>query len=119
MMQIAFVVVALTTVVINVLVSVADYARAPFALATAAEVNVPPSWQPWLATCKLTGAVGIAVGLLADRPVLVAVASAGLTLFFLGALAFHVKARVFYNLAFPGFFFATAATTVVLAVLTP
>ncbi|MYS56242.1 DoxX family protein, partial [Streptomyces sp. SID6013] len=41
----------------------------------------------------------------------------GLVLFYLGALAFHVRARVLHNLAFPGFFLATAVAALALTVL--
>ena len=39
---------------------------------------------------------------------------AGLVLFFIGALATHVRARVLYNLAFPGFYLALAIGSLVL-----
>ncbi|MFJ4647440.1 hypothetical protein ACIP6Q_28465 [Streptomyces bobili] len=34
---------------------------------------------------------------------------------YLGALAFHLRARVLHNLAFPGFYFATAVASLALA----
>ncbi|MFW0785294.1 DoxX family protein [Gordonia sp. CPCC 206044] len=114
-MNVAYVVIAIITVVINAVIAGADYLRAPFVLANSAEVNVPPAWLPWLATSKAAGALGVLVGLVADRPTLVTVAAAGLTLFFVGAIVFHVRARVFYNLAFPGLFLAAAVATLALA----
>jgi hypothetical protein len=41
-------------------------------------------------------------------------AGAGLALFFIGALAVHVRARVLYNLAFPGLYLALAIGSLVL-----
>ena len=40
----------------------------------------------------------------------------GLVLFFTGALAAHVRARAFHNIAFPGAFFALATASAALAV---
>ncbi|MFF9623212.1 DoxX family protein [Streptomyces griseosporeus] len=45
-----------------------------------------------------------------------AAAACGLVLFYLGALVFHLRARVLSNLAFPGFYFATAVASLALAV---
>nr|BFE60599.1 DoxX family protein [Dactylosporangium thailandense] len=51
---------------------------------------VPHGWYPWLATAELAGALGLLVGL-AYRPLGTA-AAAGLTLYFIGAVAAHLKA---------------------------
>jgi hypothetical protein len=83
-------------------------------LANSAEVGVPPSWLPLLATLKAAGAAGLLIGLLGVRYVGIA-AAIGLVLFFTGALAVHVRARVFYNLAFPGTYWLLAAASLVLA----
>ncbi|QNP66941.1 DoxX family protein [Streptomyces genisteinicus] len=65
---------------------------------------------------KLAGTAGLLLGLVdtALRP-LGAAAAGGLVLLYLGALAFHVRARVFRNLAFPGFYLATAVASLALA----
>ncbi|MDT0268662.1 DoxX family protein [Streptomyces sp. DSM 44915] len=91
----------LLCVVANASMAVADYAKAGFVLRNSAEVNLPPSTLPWLATLKLAGAVGLVVGL-AALPWLGVAAGVGLVLFFVGAVVAHVRARVFYNIAFPG-----------------
>ncbi|MFH9132817.1 DoxX family protein [Streptomyces sp. NPDC017524] len=98
-------------VVVNVLIAVADYARAPFVLANSAEVRLPPTAVPYLATLKLAGAVGLLVGLF-GVPWLGLAAGVGLIAFFVGAVLTHVRARVFHNIAFPGGFLllAVAAT---------
>ena len=41
--------------------------------------------------------------------------AAGLVLFFAGALATHVRARVFHNIAVPGTYFTLAVASVALA----
>ncbi|MFD9545277.1 DoxX family protein [Streptomyces sp. NPDC060022] len=88
-------------VVANAFIAIADYARAPFVLANSAEVGVPPGAVPYLATLKLAGAVGLLVGLLGVHRLGLA-AGIGLTAFFIGAVLAHVRARVFYNIIFPG-----------------
>ncbi|MFE6039928.1 DoxX family protein [Streptomyces sp. NPDC056452] len=88
-------------VVANAFIAIADYARAPFVLANSAEVGLPPAAVPYLATLKLAGAAGLLMGLL-GVPGLGLAAGIGLTAFFVGAVLAHVRARVFYNIAFPG-----------------
>ncbi|MFI5774140.1 DoxX family protein [Streptomyces sp. NPDC051658] len=58
------------------------------------------TWLPMLATLKAAGAVGLAVGLLGFRVIGIA-AAIGLVLFFIGAMAAHLRARVFTILPFP------------------
>lgn len=115
--ELAYVVVTLTTAALNAGIAAADLARARFVLANSEEVGVPRSWLPRLAALKLAGAAGLLLGLPggALRPLGTA-AACGLVLFYLGAVGFHLRARVFYNLAFPGFFLAAAAASLALAV---
>ena len=112
----AYVVVTLITACLNAAVAVADLVRAPFVLATSGEVGVPSAWLPYLGALKAAGAAGLLLGLLGIRPLGIA-AAVGLVLFFLGALAAHVRARVFHNIAFPMAFFAFAAGTLTLVVV--
>jgi hypothetical protein len=112
-MFIAYVVVAVVTVLANAFEAVANIARARFVVANATEVGVPLSWLPTLGALKGAGAVGLLLGLLGVRPLGIA-AAAGLVLFFVGAVAAHVRARVLYNLAFPGAFLALACASLVL-----
>ncbi|MFJ7060206.1 DoxX family protein [Streptomyces griseobrunneus] len=94
-------------VVANVSIAIADYARAPFVLANAAAVRLPPTALPYLATLELAGGLGLLVGLL-GAPRLGLAAGAGLTAFFIGAVLAHLRARVFHNIAFPGGFLLLA-----------
>ncbi|WP_133743261.1 DoxX family protein [Actinorugispora endophytica] len=98
-------------VVANALIAVADYAKAGFVQRNSAEVRVPESALPYLATLKLAGAVGLVVGLSAWTWVGVA-AGIGLVLFFVGAVVAHVRARVFHNIAFPGLYLLLSAAAV-------
>ncbi|WP_030751320.1 DoxX family protein [Streptomyces sp. NRRL F-5135] len=112
----AYVVVTVTTILANAAIAVADVLRAEFVLANSAEVHVPVTWLPWLAALKAAGAVGLLIGLLGIRPLGIA-AAAGLVLFFIGAVATHVRARVFHNIAFPGAYLGLAVASLTLAVL--
>lgn len=113
-------VVTLLTAALNIGIAAADLAGARLVLANSAEVGVPRSWLPRLAALKLAGAAGLLLGLLDTglRPLGVA-AACGLVLFYLGALAFHVRARVLHNLAFPGFFLATALASLLYQMAMP
>ncbi len=97
-------------VVANAFIAVADYLKAGFVLKNSAEVHAPASWLPYLATLKLAGAIGLIVGL-AAIPWLGVAAGIGLILFFIGAVVTHIRARVFYNLAFPGLYLLLAAAS--------
>lgn len=114
-MFIAYIVVTLITIAANTGMVVADLTKSKMVLANGAEVGVRASWIPMLATLKAAGAAGLLLGLLGLRPIGIA-AAVGLTLFFIGAVAAHVRARVFYNLAFPGGYLALAVASLVLAI---
>jgi hypothetical protein len=113
--QIVDVILSGATVLANAGIAWADVARAPFVLANSAEVGVKPERLPALALLKAAGACGLLLGLAGLRPLGVA-AGAGLVLFYVGAVAAHVRARVFHNIAFPGLFLALAAASLALAV---
>jgi hypothetical protein len=111
----AYVTVTIVTILANAAVAAADLARAPFVLANMDEVHVPRSWLPPLGYLKVAGAVGLLAGLFGVRPLGIA-AAIGLVLFFAGALATHVRTRVFHNIAIPGTFFALAVASAALAI---
>lgn len=100
------------TIAANAAVALADLLGARFVLANSAEVGVPRSWVPVLGLLKGAGAVGLLVGLFVFPPLGVAAAT-GLVAFFVGALVTHIRARVFYNLAFPSTFLALAVLSLV------
>ncbi|SFB51319.1 DoxX-like family protein [Amycolatopsis marina] len=101
---------AVTTVlciVANLAISVADFRRAEFVLANSAEVGLPPSTIPYLATLKTAGAAGLAVGFV-GLPWLGLAAGIGLVVFFIGAVGAHVRARVLHNIGFPSLYLLLA-----------
>jgi len=111
-----YVVVVTVTVLANAAAAVADLAGAPFVLENSAEVGVPRSWLPLLAALKGAGAAGLVLGLVAI-PHLAVAAAGGLVAFFVGAMAAHVRARVFHNIAFPGAYLALAVATLTLTIV--
>ncbi|MFD0901271.1 DoxX family protein [Actinomadura sediminis] len=109
-----YVAVTVATIAANAGIAVADFLKARFVLANSAEVGLAPSWLPHLGALKAAGAAGLLLGL-AGVPYIGVAAAAGLVLFFAGAVAAHVRARVFHNLAFPGGYLALAVASLVLA----
>ncbi|MBD0691732.1 DoxX family protein [Streptomyces sp. CBMA123] len=112
-MSIALVIVTVVAIAANAGIAAADFAKAPFVLANSAEVNVEPEWVPWLAALKMAGAAGLLIGLVAYPPLGVAAATA-LVLFYVGAVAVHVRTKVLHNLHFPGGHLALAVATLAL-----
>lgn len=115
-MFVTYVVITVITILANAGAAAADLAHAKFVLTNMAEVGVPRSWLPLLGLLKGAGAVGLLLGLLGIRFLGIA-AAIGLVLFFIGALAAHVRARAFHNIGFPGTYFALAVASTVLAIL--
>ncbi|MGK5547913.1 DoxX family protein [Streptomyces sp. URMC 127] len=112
----AYVIVAAVTIAANAGMAVLDVLKSPLVLANSAEVGVPRSWIPWLAAPKAAGAAGLLLGLL-GVPFLGTAAATGLVLFYVAAVAAHVRARVLYNLAFPGAYLGLAVASLVLSVV--
>jgi len=113
-MSAAYVIVTIVTILANGWAAAADFAQPRWLLANMAEVRVPRPWLPPLAVLKGAGAAGLLIGLLGVRLLGIA-AAIGLVLFFTGALATHVRTRVFHNMAVPATFFALAAASAALA----
>lgn len=110
----AYLIIASVTVVANAWATYADLAQPAWLLANMAEVGVPRSWLLPLAFGKGAGAAGLLLGLLGVWPLGVA-AAIGLAAFFTGALAAHLRARAFHNIAVPAAYFALAAASAALA----
>lgn len=113
--NVALIATTATTALLTAGVAIADFIPAGFVLANSAEVGVPRSWLPALGAVKLAGAVGLVVGLL-GLPALGIAAAGGLVLFFVGAVVTHLRAHVFYNIAFPGAYLLLAAASLALLV---
>ncbi|MFD5712257.1 hypothetical protein OQI_17330 [Streptomyces pharetrae CZA14] len=112
----AYAIITVITVLANAGIAVADLSKAGFVLANSAEVGLPQSWLPWLAALKAAGAAGLLLGLM-GAPVVGVAAATGLVLFYIGAVAAHIRARVHHNIAFPGGYLTLALASLTLAVL--
>ncbi|MFC8229035.1 DoxX family protein [Streptomyces sp. NPDC057287] len=111
----AYVTVTGITILANGAIAVADFLRAGFVVTNSTEVGLPQTWLPWLAVLKAAGAAGLLLGLLGFPGVGIAAAT-GLLMFFAGAVAAHVRARVYHNIAFPCGYLGLAAASLILAV---
>lgn len=109
-----YLVITVVTAAANLGIAAADLARAQFVVANSAEVGVAPRWITPLALCKAAGGLGLLAGFAV--PALGVAAATGLVLFFVGAVAVHLKTRVLHNLAFPLTFLLLAVASLVLAV---
>jgi hypothetical protein len=114
-MNTAYVAVAGLTIVANAGMAAGGLVKADFVVKNAAEVGVAPRWVPVLGALKLAGATGLLVGLL-GVPAIGTAAAAGLTAFFTAAISFHVRSRMLYSIAFPGFFLALAVASLALSI---
>lgn len=103
------------TIAANAGAAIADVAKADIVMKTSKEVGVSTSWMPIMAGLKSAGAAGLLLGLF-GVPIVGTAAAAGLVLYFIAALIAHIRAHVFYNIAFPGFYFALAAGSLALSV---
>jgi hypothetical protein len=114
-MSTAYAITTVIAILANAGIAIADFLNAKFVLANSAEVGLPQTWLPWLAALKAAGAAGLLLGLM-GVPVIGVAAATGLVLFFIGAIAAHIRARVYYNIAFPGSYLALATAALILAV---
>jgi len=108
-----YAIVTAVTAATNVYAAVTDLTRPKWVLDNMAEVGVPRPWFPFLAFLKGAGAAGLLLGLMGFRTAGRAAAS-GLLVFFIGAIATHVRARAFHNIAFPGAYLALALASLML-----
>jgi hypothetical protein len=93
----AYVLVIAITIVLNAVAVFADLTRAKWMLAGFTQIGVPQALVPLLATLKAAGAIGLLAGLVWLRPLGLAAAT-GLALFFIGAVAIHLRTRAFGTL---------------------
>jgi hypothetical protein len=117
-MTTAYVIVTVVTALINIAAAVADFARAQFVLDNAAAVHLSDRSIAPLGALKAAGAAGLIVGLF-GVPVIGLAAAVGLVLFFIGAVAIHVRHRVFHNIVYPVTFLVLALATLALTATSP
>ena len=108
----AYVVVAVLAAAANAAAAAFDFARADRVLANMTKVGVPRSWLVPLGALKAAGALGLLVGI--GVPLLGVAASAGLVLFFVGAIITHIRAHAeALSYAYPGTFLLLALGSLV------
>ncbi|MER5973482.1 DoxX family protein [Streptomyces sp. NPDC002055] len=112
----AYLIITVIAILANAGMAVADFLRAEFVLTNSAAVGLPRTWLPWLAALKAAGAAGLVLGLM-RVPVIGVAAATGLVLFFIGAIAAHVRARRYDTIAFPGAYLGLATAALVLGVV--
>ncbi|MBV9278898.1 MAG: DoxX family protein [Chloroflexi bacterium] len=114
-MHIAYLTVTVLLSGLLVFSAAADYVRYSRVLSAMARAGVPESWLTTLATLKAAGAAGLLLGL--AIPVIGLAAAAGVTLFFVGAIITHIRARWFSFAPLPYFLLAVGALALGVAAL--
>lgn len=111
-MFVAYVVVAVVTAVANLYVSVLDFRHEEKTVENATTVGLPLWSVIPLGVLKTAGALGLLVGI--GVPAIGVAAATGLVLFFVVAVAAHVRIRWFAPIGFPGTFLLLAAASLTL-----
>lgn len=111
MLEAGLLVATVGCVLANAVEVAAKVVRAGFVMRNSAEVGVAPRWIPHLAAIEGAGVLGLVLGLL-GVPLIGLAAAVGLVAFFVGAVAVHVRARVFHTIAFPLVFLLLAVAAV-------
>ncbi|WP_280275172.1 DoxX family protein [Nocardia wallacei] len=111
-----YVTVAVVAALANLAAARVDFVRKQWVLDNMTSYGVPHSWIVPLGVAKAVGAAGLLVGLAV--PLVGVAAAAYLVLYFLGAVATVLRARVYADVVYPGVFLllAVAALTLGLAV---
>ena len=113
-MFIAYVVVAVVLAVASIGSATAKIRRDERVTAGLSAAGVPESWFTRLALLNYAGAAGLLIGIW-WRPLGIA-AALGLTLYFLGALVFHVRAKDFKGMPMPVVLFVLSAVALTLGI---
>ena len=111
-MYTAYVVVTILAAGINIYAAANDFTRAEWLRASMTRLQVPDSWSFPLGALKAAGALGLLVGI--GVPLIGIAASAGLVLFFLGAIVTAMRARWYSHLPYPAVWLLLAAGSLVL-----
>lgn len=108
----AYIVVTLLAAAANAYAAACDFLRTEATVANAAKVGAPVSWVVPLGALKAAGALGLLVGI-GVRAIGIA-AAVGLVLFFIAAVAAHVRVRWYSTIPFPATFLLLAAGALIL-----
>ncbi|HZZ00755.1 MAG TPA: DoxX family protein [Candidatus Baltobacteraceae bacterium] len=109
----AYLIVVVVTALVNMWAAVSDFTRPRWLLASMNRVGVLQSSLIPLGLLKAAGGLGLLVGIVV--PIVGLIAAGGLILFFLGAIATHLRARDFsFGYGAPFVFLLLAAASFVL-----
>jgi hypothetical protein len=86
-----YLIVTVLTAAANLFSATCDFVRYKQVSIAMAKAGVPESWMTTLGVLKAVGALGLLVGI--GLPLIGIAAAIGLTLFFVGAIATHLRAR--------------------------
>ncbi len=111
----AYVAVGLLTAAANGTAATLDFLRPAWLIENMTRVGVPRRALFPLAVLKIAGALGLLIGI--GVPRLGVAAAVGLVLFFLGAIAAHIRARDYASIPFPGVFLLLAIASLVLRIV--
>lgn len=109
----AYIVVSIVAASANIFAAAVDFIRPQWLLNTMGNVGVPKSWLPVLGILKAAGALGLLIGI--AIPIIGIAAASGLTLFFVGAIVTHLRARN-HSIATPLIFLLAAVGTLGLGI---
>src|SRR2546422_5542426 len=87
----AYLIVTALAAVANIFSATCDFVRYRQVSIAMAKAGVPESWMTMLGILKAAGALGLLVGI--RVPLIGTAAAVGLTLFFVGAIITHLRAR--------------------------
>jgi hypothetical protein len=104
-MSAAYIIITVLAAAANLYAATNDFTRPQWLLTNMTKLGVPDSWLTLLGILKGAGALGLLVGI--GVPWIGTAAAVGLTLFFVGALIAHLRARD-YSLGFPLMFLLLA-----------
>jgi hypothetical protein len=108
----AYIVVTILAAAANLHAASNDFRRAEWILASMTRLGVPLSQLSWLGWLKVSGALGLLVGI--GVPAIGVAAAAGLTLFFVGAVVTAMRARWYAHLPVPAVWLLLAVAALVL-----
>jgi len=111
-----YAIITIAAIAANAGIATATFAHARFVDANFGEINVAACWIPAFATLQAAGAIGLLLGLV-GIPVIGLAAAIGLVLFFLVAVATHLRSGAYRSLASPLFFLALAIATLVVTLM--
>jgi hypothetical protein len=115
-MYLAYVIVTVLAVAANFYAATNDFRPAGWTLANMTRLGVSNQWLIPLGALKAAGAIGLLAGIVI--PLFGLAAAAGLTLYFLGAIATTVRARWYAHLPYPTAWLILAVAALALRLVT-